>query len=315
MRFCGRNPLVMRNLAYCGSPHRRGRIIEGQLGSRQCPYSEPQTPVGLAADRMIPVIGAPGPRWRRCAGSEFVMRGVAQNDSFERPSGAQRLWQRRTLLSVAVAFLLVVMLPTSASPVPVTLTPRFTQVSGACALLAGGDAVCWGGAGINPKVAGPFVSLSAGGQACATRPDRSIACWDPSSGGDLRAIAGSFSSVSVGDAHECALRTDGDITCWGDNSFGQAPPRITGPFRSVSAGWRRTCAVTADGDARCWGSNDYGQAAAKVVGPFTALSADWAYTWSLGPDGELKCWGGEPSLPKPARLPGLPSSAPATVGM
>jgi alpha-tubulin suppressor-like RCC1 family protein len=51
--------------------------------------------------------------------------------------------------------------------------------------------------------------------------DGTLACWGY--GYQLPpAISGTFSSVSVGDAHACAIRSDGAAVCWGDTTFDQS---------------------------------------------------------------------------------------------
>ena len=73
---------------------------------------------------------------------------------------------------------------------------------------------------------------------------------DMEDGGSV-APAGSFVSVSAGDAHTCGLRSDGSVACWGSDEIGQATPPA-GSFVSVSAGDYHTCGVRSDGSVACW---------------------------------------------------------------
>jgi alpha-tubulin suppressor-like RCC1 family protein len=123
----------------------------------------------------------------------------------------------------------------------------------ACAVLAGGAALCWGRnvvgqLGNNSKtqsdepvavigLSGPAFALDAGsGHTCARLVSGGVQCWgwnisgqmgDGSKGGE-RLTAGTVPGVdfvtalALGNYHSCALRNDGYIFCWGMSQEGQA---------------------------------------------------------------------------------------------
>lgn len=121
-----------------------------------------------------------------------------------------------------------------------------------CALLDGGDVVCWGsntggelGDGSTMERLAPTATLSLGGQAA---------------------------SIAAGVGHTCALLEGGDVKCWGWNDNGQlgdetwenrGMPTATLPLGeeaiSLTVGRQHTCAVLDGGDIACWGDNLYGE--------------------------------------------------------
>ena len=50
-----------------------------------------------------------------------------------------------------------------------------------------------------------------------------MACWGSNEFGG-HPPGGTFTQVSVGDAHSCGLKSDGAVACWGDDPFGQSTP-------------------------------------------------------------------------------------------
>ena len=145
----------------------------------------------------------------------------------------------------------------SAVPVSVSGLSGATQISGGrdhtCALVAGGQARCWG-RNFDGKLGN---GTSGSGSVTSTVPV---------------AVAGlsGASQVSAGDQHTCALVAGGQARCWGDNSTGQlgdgtfvdspVPIPVTGlsGASALDSGIEHTCAVVAGGQARCWGSNAFG---------------------------------------------------------
>jgi alpha-tubulin suppressor-like RCC1 family protein len=132
------------------------------------------------------------------------------------------------------------------SPLPLAVEGGlvFEQLSGNCALTAGGDTWCWPGGYNNPAPA-----LLPGGL--------------------------KFTTISVNDDHGCGITAAGSMHCWGSNYYGQlgngsvlnygrrqfAPVTVTGglTFRQVAVGGEHTCALTTGDQAYCWGQNFSGQ--------------------------------------------------------
>jgi len=124
----------------------------------------------------------------------------------------------------------------------------------ACALTAGGTALCWG-------------QNSLGQVGDGTTEDRPL----PVAVAPRR----TFRSLTAGAYHTCGVTTDGATLCWGDNRWGQLgvgpvpfgmgqaremPTPVQVPsgvrFTTVSAGWQHSCALDERGLAWCWGRND-----------------------------------------------------------
>ena len=53
------------------------------------------------------------------------------------------------------------------------------------------------------------------------RTDATVACWGHNVYGQSNAPAGTFKSVTAGNAHTCGLQSDDTVTCWGDDTYGQ----------------------------------------------------------------------------------------------
>lgn len=118
----------------------------------------------------------------------------------------------------------------------------------ACAKLASGGIVCWGGEyGDAPRLVAELETL-------------------PEHGGD----------VAKGRAHTCERLSNGTVACHGDNSFYQLAdgtrdsrdqPKVVvglvGVVQIVAAA-DGTCARLGDGDVRCWGNNTHGQLAPRM---------------------------------------------------
>ncbi|KAJ1489675.1 regulator of chromosome condensation 1/beta-lactamase-inhibitor protein II [Baffinella frigidus] len=131
--------------------------------------------------------------------------------------------------------------------------------SGRCALLFGGDFVCWGNSNQGQlgdgtaemgsdlpvvDVGGVVVSFSVGVyHTCVLLLTDQVKCWgDPGQGrsgygdaivrgsaanqmgGFLPAVdvgSGTPTALSAGDGHSCVLFSDGSVKCWGNNGEGQ----------------------------------------------------------------------------------------------
>ena len=121
----------------------------------------------------------------------------------------------------------------------------------ACAVMATGQAYCWGNDG--------------GGGRLGNGEPQSRFNPTPVSGGLI------FASISATGFHTCGLTVAGQAYCWGNNDFGQlgtgststqyVPAPVAGglTFATISAGGPQTCGLTTDNRVYCWGSNAWGQ--------------------------------------------------------
>ncbi len=162
-----------------------------------------------------------------------------------------------------------------------------------CAIVDGGNVVCWGGdtngqlgdanegtsSTVPVAVSGitDAVAISAfESHTCVLRSGGGVSCWGLNSshqindGGTepLQTPVGVFtgaSQISAGALHTCA-RAGATVTCWGGNAFGEvgissatspAPQSTVAGLTAarVSAGRNLSCAVRPDGSAACWGSD------------------------------------------------------------
>ncbi len=131
-----------------------------------------------------------------------------------------------------------------------------------CALLGGGELMCWGANG----------SGQLGGGDLDTTGDDEL----PSTRTPV-ALGGPAKAVVAGANHTCALLTDGSVMCWGDNAVGQLgyghtdnigddetpdlvdPVNLGGEAKQLAAGGNHTCALLQNGDVVCWGQNNFSQ--------------------------------------------------------
>lgn len=178
------------------------------------------------------------------------------------------------------------------------LTAGFDQT---CALLASGEARCWGG-----ERAGPA----------------DVA-------GDGVAGAGMLTAIAAGHAFGCALDRSARLSCWGDNRAGQLgvetrEPRsaafdpvdpfvhLQDPIEAIATGDSHACAIVAGGGLKCWGLNHLGQlgigapgnrgddpgemyeglpAVDLGSGVVTGIAAGADHTCAVLDGSRVKCWG------------------------
>jgi alpha-tubulin suppressor-like RCC1 family protein len=188
-------------------------------------------------------------------------------------------------------------------PVQVPLpAPAATVTAGqrhSCALMADGQAYCWGwnhlgqlGPGYLGGILPPepvdleeaFTGIDAGwNHTCGVAGERAY-CWG--SGGQGRLGDGAdqdrsapvqvvgdqtFVQITAGGHHSCGVAADGTAYCWGLNHMGQlgtgttassaVPVPVAGDdrFERVAAGFTHTCGVLVGGGVKCWGSNVHGE--------------------------------------------------------
>ena len=169
---------------------------------------------------------------------------------------------------------------------------------GACAVLSGGSAKCWGNAQNmwlgdgNDKFSGKsLLPVSVSGLSNGTQ-------------------------VVAGHHHSCALISGGSVKCWGGNGKGQlgdgttasksTPVSVSGlsGVSEISVGYDTTCARLSDGTAKCWGSAKYGrlgndndttnQSAPVSVSGLTGvsqISSFDAHSCAIVSGNVIKCWG------------------------
>jgi alpha-tubulin suppressor-like RCC1 family protein len=161
-----------------------------------------------------------------------------------------------------------------------------------CALVASGDAFCWGGGGLAIPA-----SEGAGLIGPSNVPARMLA-------------TGPYTAITAGQAHACGLLASGTVECWGWNSSGQLgdgsetdstiPVAVEGltDVVSISAGSDYVCAVRGDGTAWCWGALPDATPLPQQVSFVThavAVASDKTTTLSspcvLRRDGTVGCWG------------------------
>jgi alpha-tubulin suppressor-like RCC1 family protein len=128
--------------------------------------------------------------------------------------------------------------------------------------------------GLNDAVS---ISAQAGYHACAVLADGQAQCWGSNYGGDfgngsdddsssIKTVQGlsTLTAISTGANYTCAVQTDGTVFCWGETpagTGGSTTPALV-PLQdvvSIQTGTNDVCALRADGTVHCWGNNVSGQ--------------------------------------------------------
>ncbi len=187
-----------------------------------------------------------------------------------------------------------------------------------CAIVAGGQILCWGGNGNGQLGDGTIAPVGVPpGKATPT-----TVCAVGSTATPCAPLTGAI-AVAGGDSHTCALHNDGSVACWGSNSqhqLGIATDTANHPFpvlvsgvtaTALHSGGNTNCVATG-GLAKCWGGNLDGHlgnnmsALGDSATPVTVCtSADctqllMGVTQTSGVDegicavasGAVRCWGG-----------------------
>ncbi len=191
----------------------------------------------------------------------------------------------------------------SSTPVAVTGLSGATRISGGgnhtCALVAGGQARCWG-----TNSSGELGNGTTGGSSAAP-----VA---------VTGLSGA-TQISSGDNHTCVLVAGGQVRCWGTNSSGQlgngtfvdsatpvAVTGLSGATQISGGGSDHTCVLVTGGQARCWGLNNLGQLGSGTGGGLqasplpvgvtglsgaTQITARASHSCVLVTGGQARCWG------------------------
>ena len=132
----------------------------------------------------------------------------------------------------------------------------------ACAVVSGGQAVCWG----------------------AWHPERG-----PTSPSYIDSLP-RMERLAAGGGHTCGIDLEGGVWCWGGNVYGQLGPNLPAagssprrvplpaPAMDVTCGEAHSCAVMTTGAVACWGANESMQ-----LGRADASTADAAVVTGCGP--------------------------------
>lgn len=184
-----------------------------------------------------------------------------------------------------------------------------------CALLEGGDVLCWGRGESGQTGRGDGLSWG-------DTPQRLPAA------GQRVALGGPAVAITAGDLHTCALMANGTARCWGygwDGRLGLGsthnigddeavssvqPIRFATAITSLSAGSQHTCLTTAAGEVSCFGRGNVGQlgrgdaedagaefaagamATISLGSQLPARSVAAGPRWSCAVFGtSLRCWG------------------------
>ncbi len=166
----------------------------------------------------------------------------------------------------------------------------------ACAITAGGGAVCWGVNGDGQLGNGSTFQSGVPVQ--------------------VTGLTSGVTSIAIGEFAACAVTAGGGVMCWGYNEDGVlgsdagqslVPQQVTGltsGVAAVSVGNEFACALTNAGGVVCWGNNSTGQLGngttissdvpVQVTGltsGVTSLSAGHDSACAVTAGGGVSCWG------------------------
>ena len=199
---------------------------------------------------------------------------------------------------------------------PSAISSRNTS---ACAIVSGGNVVCWGEDEVGEIGTNGTGSICSGNDLCSPTPV------------SVPGVTGA-TAITTGAFFTCALISDGTVDCWGDNEYGElgssetalcanasypcsiSPLHVAGlsNVKQISAGDDFVCALRNDGTVMCWGDNGYDELGnASVTGacqaPFgvcsttpvavtglsgaTAIATGAYFGCALLSTGGVSCWG------------------------
>jgi alpha-tubulin suppressor-like RCC1 family protein len=167
-------------------------------------------------------------------------------------TGAVECWGAGDAGQLGLGSTASLLAPAAAVALPGAATAVAAGADFSCALLAGGQIICWG--------AGARGQLGAGDTQDHAAPAAAVG------------LAAKATALAAGDHHACALLTDGTIACWGAGDRGQLgagdtqdraqPAKVSlGGARALAVAARAdtTCALQSGGQVACWGAGDRGQ--------------------------------------------------------
>lgn len=204
------------------------------------------------------------------------------------------------------------------SPLLAGVTAVSSDNTAACAIVSGGEVVCWGEEGTG-EIGPNGTSITCSGNDLCSSPVQ---------------IPGITNAVSLagGQWFLCALTSDHTVECWGSNEYGQLGSTETAtcegfPYAcsetpsvvsnlsgvtQIAAGDDFACALLQNGTVQCWGNNAYDELGnASVTGSCqgqyntcssspvsvsgvsgaTAITAGGNFGCALTQSGQVLCWG------------------------
>lgn len=181
-----------------------------------------------------------------------------------------------------------------------------------CAVVTGGDVMCWG--------LGDYGRLGYGNEDSVGRYQL------PASVGAI-VLGATAVKVGAGAEHSCALTDTGTVRCWGRSQYGQlgygnidsigddelvataGDVNVGGTVTQLSVGADHTCALLMGGTVRCWGRNGDGRLGYGTVTPVgddespasmgdvsvggvvSQIATGASHTCALLMGGAVRCWG------------------------
>ncbi len=256
-----------------------------------------------------------------------IVAGISHSCAMLVGDGGQlRCWGRPTNGQLGYGNLTIIgddEAPGSAGFVDLGGLPTLVQTEGGsfhtCAVIAGGDLVCWG------RENEGRLGYALGAFNEDVGDDETPAEWVAQFGPVL--VGGPVEGLALGFAHTCALLSDGTARCWGESNNGQLgygnsedigddeTPASAGPVDlgetavQLAGGWFHNCAILESGTVKCWGKGNEGRlgygnvswvglvntpaavGTVDVGGTAVKIDCGSAHSCALLDDGTIRCWG------------------------
>ncbi|NVB37187.1 DUF4215 domain-containing protein [Pseudenhygromyxa sp. WMMC2535] len=188
-----------------------------------------------------------------------------------------------------------------------------------CAVLQGGDLVCWGRE--NEGRLGYALGAFSEDVGDDETPAEHVDTFGPVN------VGGTVEQLALGFAHTCALLDTGAVRCWGESNNGQlgygnandigddetpasaGDVPLGGTAKQIAGGWFHNCVLLDSDEIKCWGKGNEGRlgygnvawiglantpasvGAVDVGGTPVEVDAGSAHTCALLDDGTIRCWG------------------------